>query len=107
MPARRVSRETPRQWVPSFDQRVTQWMSVWMSSMGSAWSSSQVHEVSAPLSSRMPNLHSDVSIRGEGPAESTGKSSVRYCPGGRFGSLSRRRPPKPREITAICPLSRA
>jgi hypothetical protein len=36
-------------------------------------------------------------IRGVGPAESTGKSRVRYCPGGRPGTDSRRRPPKPRD----------
>ena len=38
-----------------------------------------------------------------GPADSTGKSSVRYCPGGMRGSLSRRRAPKPLEKTAILP----
>jgi hypothetical protein len=34
-------------------------------------------------------------IRGVGPAERTGKSSVRYWPGGSCGLLSRLRPLKP------------
>src|SRR6266511_3340582 len=46
-------------------------------------------------------------VRGVGPAESTGKSRVRYWPGGtRFAtSDSRRLPTNPREMkrSAICP----
>src|SRR5918997_252579 len=42
-PSRRVSTETPSQVVPSFDHLVTQWMSVVISSGGSARNSSQVH----------------------------------------------------------------
>jgi hypothetical protein len=38
---------------------------------------------------------------GVGPADSTGKSVVRYCPGGSFASAGVRRPEKPREMTAI------
>ena len=43
--ANRVSRETPRQAVPSFDQLVTQWMSVVTSSAGSARNCSQFQRV--------------------------------------------------------------
>jgi hypothetical protein len=35
------------------------------------------------------------------PADKTGKSVVRYCPGGSFASAALRRPEKPREIIPI------
>ena len=73
-----VSSDTPRHVVPSFDQRVTQWMSVVMSSAGSAMNSSHVQLVTTSDSVRMPKVHSGVAMRGVGPAESTGKSAVRY-----------------------------
>src|SRR4051794_40536906 len=76
-------------------------MSVAMSSVGSAWSSAQLHEDRAPDSGRMVNCHSAVSIRGVGPAERTGKSSVRNWPGGRSGLDWRERPEKPLETTAM------
>src|SRR5215211_443138 len=47
----------------------------------------------------MEKSHSSTGVRGVGPAESTGKPSSRYCPGGRETSLSvcLRRPRNPRE----------
>src|SRR5688572_29266836 len=89
-----VSSDTPRQLVPSFDQCVTQWMSVDTSSIFNAMNSSQFH-VFAPDSVRIVNSHSAVSTAGVGPADSTGKSRTSVCPGGRFSSRSRLRPPNP------------
>lgn len=56
-----------------------------------------VHARDPPRSSRIVKLHAPVSIRGVGPADSTGKSVVRYCPGGNRSFVSRRRAPKPRD----------
>src|SRR5262249_25576043 len=39
--------------------------------------------------------------RGVGPADSTGKSVVKYCPGGSFAFSALCRPEKPRETMAI------
>ena len=60
----------------SFVQCVTQWMSTVTSSTPSACISSQVHEWSVPVSSLISNVHSSVSMRGVGPALSTGQSST-------------------------------
>src|SRR4030095_6172122 len=46
----------------------------------------------APHDSELP---ASSGMRGVGPAERTGKSSVRYCPGGSCRPLSRLRPRKP------------
>ena len=52
-----------------------------------------------PTSPSIENVQASRCTRGVGPAERTGKSRVRYCPGGsREGSTSARRPMKPREI---------
>ncbi|GAA3022787.1 hypothetical protein GCM10017559_54930 [Streptosporangium longisporum] len=40
-----------------------------------------------------------------GPADRTGKSSVRYCPGGRSGLAARRRPKNPGETMPMTPTS--
>src|SRR5215203_6557979 len=95
----RVSTETPSQLVPSFDHLVTQWMSVVISSEASARNSSQVHFLGSSTSPTIERSHSSREVRGVGPAESTGNPSTRYCPGGRWVSLSGclRRPRKPRE----------
>ena len=77
-----TSSETPAQRVSSFDHLVTQWMSFVIVSMGSAFSSSHVHEPGSSTAPTIAKLHSSSGTCGVGPAESTGKSSVRYWPGG-------------------------
>src|SRR5437764_6411114 len=70
-------------------------------SLGSARNSSQPHDTGSSTAPRIVKLHSSSGVRGVGPAESTGKSSVTYWPGGtRPESVSGRRPRprKPREI---------
>src|SRR3954471_8731087 len=94
--ARRVSSETPRHSVPSFDQLVTQWMSTVTESAGRAPSSCHDHVCRVPSSVATHSSHSSWSTCGVGPAESTGKSPVRCCPGGSRSSRSRGRPWKPR-----------
>src|SRR5688572_2511534 len=57
-----------------------------------------------PASVVMVNSQVSSGMRGVGPAESTGKSSVRYCPGGSDGS-DRPRPVKPGEtidMPSVC-----
>src|SRR5262245_13861072 len=83
MPSRSVSIATPSQVVSSFVHFVTQLMSTSTSSLGSARNSSQDHRVSScPASVSIVKDQSDSGVCGVGPADSTGKSSVRYCPGG-------------------------
>src|SRR5918995_111504 len=96
-PSRRVSTETPSHLVPSFDHLVTQWISLVISSEGSSLHSSQVHLLGSSTSPTMEKSHSSSGVRGVGPAESTGKPSSRYCPGGSAVSWVLRRPLKPRE----------
>src|SRR5438067_6227833 len=107
MPSSSVSRDTPVQVVSSFDHLVTQWMSTVTVSPGSARSSSHVHETGSSTAPWIVKLHQSIGWCGVGPAESTGKSSVTYWPGGtRDGSASaRRRPWKPREIGDIVRVS--
>src|SRR5215212_5105554 len=85
----------PSQLVPSFDHLVTQWMSVVISSEGSARNSSQDHRLGSSTLPPIERYHSSKGVRGVGPAESTGKPSTRYCPGGGgvapSGGLRRRR----------------
>src|SRR5918995_2326543 len=96
-PSRRVSTETPSHMVPSFDHLVTQWISLVISSEGSARNSSQLHLLGSSISPTMEKSHSSSGVRGVGPAERTGKPSSRYCPGGSAVSCLLRRPKKPRE----------
>src|SRR5215471_5964754 len=74
-------------------------MSVVTVSAGSARNSSQVHCAGvAPPSTR--KSHSSSGVCGVGPAERTGKSSVRYWPGGSLPSgPSLRRPRNPRDTS--------
>ncbi len=85
MPSSSVSSETPRQWVPSLDHWVTQWMSVVMSSAGSAVNCFQSHLVESPVSVVIVNFQVAVLTGGVGPAWRTGKPCSRYWPGGSFG----------------------
>src|SRR5215213_11428801 len=91
--------ETPSHLIPSFDHLVTQCMSFVISSEGSPLNSSQVHLLGSSISPTMEKSHSSRGVRGVGPAESTGKPSSRYCPGGSWVSCSvrLRRPKKPLE----------
>src|SRR3954466_15460665 len=92
------SMATPSQAVLSFDHEVTQWMSRVTLVCGSALNSDQLHT----LTGRGPTFSVKVqfagSIRGVGPAVSTGKLSTRCCPGGirSDGSDPDWRPVKPR-----------
>src|SRR5690606_18478504 len=95
--ARSTSRETPCQRVSSLDQVVTQWMSTVGVSYGSAVSSVQLQRCTRPVSVVTVNSQRSSGTTGVGPADRTGKSSVRYWPGGSRASSPRRLPRKPRE----------
>src|ERR1700730_4228069 len=78
-------------------------MSTVPASVGSARNSSQLQRWGLSTSPVMEKSHCSRRVWGVGPAESTGKSSVTYWPGGtREGSATgRRRPVKPRLIGDI------
>src|SRR3954453_21544854 len=102
----RVSTLTPANQVSNFDQVVTQWMSPRYSEPGSACASSQVQVVGFATLPSTLMLQVSGAIRGVGSAVSTGQSApTSYCPGGRRGSRSRRRPKKPRVgvVTGVDP----
>src|SRR5580658_10136990 len=94
----RVSRETPSQDVRSFDQRVTQCKSTVAASLSKLRKDFQSHRRKTFLPSSITNSHLSREISGVGPADKTGKSVVRYCPGGSFTSVGERRPAKPLEM---------
>src|SRR5207237_9648585 len=98
-----VSSDTPRHDVSSFDHFVTQWMSTVIRSLGSAANCSQVQDLGSSTSPRISKLHDSSEWCGVGPAESTGKSGVTYCPGGTLpdSDSSLRRPRNPREIGGV------
>src|SRR6266545_5376927 len=99
--------DTPSQTVSSFDHFVTQWMSTVKVSLGRARNSSHDHVTGSPAPS-IVNVHSSSGVCGVGPAESTGKSSVTYCPGGTrpSGPPLRGRALKPRETKPVTTLQR-
>src|SRR4029077_19159763 len=94
MPLSSVSTDTPSHVVSSLDHLVTQWMSRVTVSLGNARSSSHVQCFSSSTSPSTENDHCASAVGGVGPAESTGKSRTRYCPGGKRASRdsSRGRP---------------
>src|SRR5262245_2505935 len=96
-----VSSETPSQDVPSFDHRVTQCKSAVMVSAGKSRNDFQSQRRKTSVPSSMVNSHWSSGMCGVGPADKTGKSVVRYCPGGSFTSAALRRPEKPREMILI------
>src|ERR1043166_7207595 len=96
-----VSRETPSQEVPSFDHRVTQCRSTTKVSVGKWRNDLQSHLRSTFVPSSITNSQRSTDTCGVGPADKTGKSVVRYCPGGSFTSAALRRPEKPREMISI------
>src|ERR1700758_1344691 len=102
MSASRVSRETPSQDVPSFDHRVTQCKSTVTVSLGRLRNDFQSHRCKTFLPSSITNSHFSSGTCGVGPADKTGKSVVRYCPGGSLTSVGLRRPETPREMIPIC-----
>src|SRR5215472_16815473 len=102
MPSSSVSTLTPCHTVSSFDHFVTQWISTVISSLGSARNSSHVQLRGSLTSPLMVKFHRSGGVCGVGPADSTGKSLVTYCPGGtRPGGAPSRRPLKPRDIIGI------
>src|SRR6201997_1623180 len=96
-----VSSETPSQDVPSFDHRVTQCRSTVKVSVGKSRNDFQSHRRRTFVPSSITNSHWSSGMCGVGPADKTGKSVVRYCPGGSFTSAALRRPEKPREMAPI------
>src|SRR3954447_14840598 len=93
----RVSTLTPANHVSNFDHVVTQWIAPRYSERGSGCASSQVQLVGDSTRPSTVMLHVSGAMRGVGSAVSTGQSvPTSYCPGGRRGSRSRRRPKKPR-----------
>src|SRR5690348_16146082 len=91
---------TPFHFVSSLVHLVTQLISTVTVSVGSCWNADQLHETGDLTRPSIRNDHRSSSVCGVGPAESTGKSVTRYCPGGKRFSTSggRRRPRNPREI---------
>src|ERR687894_2342031 len=83
-------------------------MSTVTSSLGSARNSSQVQRRGSSTSPMIEKSHCSSGRCGVGPADRTGKSLVRYWPGGtRPLGASSRRPRKPREVIGgILPPSR-
>src|SRR5450755_4210225 len=78
-------------------------MSTTNSSTGSLRNASQVQRVGLPTKPSIEKLQRSSGVLGVGPADSTGKSAVKYCPGGiRLASCaSRRLPTKPRETNGL------
>src|SRR5215475_5767912 len=72
-----------------------------MVSAGKSRNDFQSHRRKTSVPSSIVNSHSSSDTCGVGPADKTGKSVVRYCPGGSFTSAARRRPEKPREMIPI------
>lgn len=99
--ARSVSSDTPSQVVPNLDQRVTQCRSTVTVSVGNSRKDFQSHRCKTLLPSSIANFQRSSEMRGVGPADKTGKSVVRYWPGGNFASADVRRPENPRETIAI------
>src|SRR6185312_471185 len=104
-PSRRSSISTPLQRVSNLDQVVTQWMSRVSSVWGSALISAHVQLRTGFGPIFRVKRHSSVATRGVGPADNTGKSVTRCCPGGSRLALAgaSRRPMNPR-VTIFAPL---
>ncbi len=92
------STSTPSQAVSNFDHAVTQWMSRVILVCGSALKSAHDHSATGLARTFSVNFQSSIEMRGLGPADSTGKSSVTNWPGGSLLATSRGgcRPPNPR-----------
>src|SRR5260370_14253516 len=75
-------------------------MSLVTCSVGSLRNSSHDQLRGLSISPSMTKLHSATGIRGVGPADNTGKSLTRYCPGGKreLLAVSRRLPRNPRDM---------
>src|ERR1017187_949215 len=102
MPAacNKSSTVTPLQGVSNFDHLVTQWMSPRHTVCGRASNSFQLQLASGFGPSLIVNLQPSRSTRGVGPFARTGKSSVRYWPGGSRRAISSLggRPENPRVV---------
>ena len=103
--AKMSSTSTPSQAVSNFDHAVTQWMSRVIFDCGSALNSAHDHSATGLARTFSVNVQSSVEMRGLGPADSTGKSSVTYWPGGSLLVTSRGgcRPPNPRVTITSTP----
>src|SRR5262245_23268065 len=76
-------------------------MSTVMVSAGNSRNDFQFHRPRTSVPSSIVNSHLSRGTRGVGPADRTGKSDVRYWPGGSFASDALRRPEKPREMAPM------
>src|ERR1043165_5507116 len=78
-------------------------MSLVIASAGSDWNSFHVQRRGSSISPSIVNVHWSRLTRGVGPAERTGKSVTRYCPGGtrELEVVSRRLPLNPLETNPI------
>src|SRR5919204_2526868 len=100
---------TPRHFVSSFVHVVTHEMSTTKSCAGSRWNSSQLHLAGCRTSPSSVKVHFVRSVLGVGPADSTGKSVTRCCPGGMRSFVAagaERRPTKPRVTNRCSPTAR-
>src|SRR5580704_19762327 len=77
-------------------------MSTVMVSVGKSRNDFQSHFRRIFVPSSITNSHRSSAMCGVGPADKTGKSVVRYCPGGSLTSVGVRRPEKPREMIPTC-----
>src|SRR5439155_9528384 len=95
-----VSRLTPLQRMSSFAHLVTQLISTVQSRGPSAWNAAQSQLMGSRTRPSIENDQRSSGMRGVGPAERTGKSLVRYWPGGTRPAAPvsgvDRRPTKPR-----------
>jgi hypothetical protein len=73
-----MSTDTPRHTVSSLVHFVTQWMSRVTSSSGTARNSRHVQDFLVSPPCVIENVQSSSGVCGVGPADSTGKPSVRY-----------------------------
>src|SRR3712207_9577757 len=90
-PSSRVSTDTPRQTVSTFDHFVTQWMSQVTSSLGSARNSSHVQRRGSSSSPTTEKSHRSRGVWGGGAAGRAGKPRGKdWARGGRAGMGERR-----------------
>ena len=93
----------PARWCSSFDHLVTQCRSTVTSCVGSARNAAQSQLCTCPVSVVILNSQSSSRTRGVGPADSTGKSAVRYWPGGSSARSERARPVNPGDTIPMWP----
>src|SRR5580698_3084361 len=81
-------------------------MSVVIPSLGNSRNCDQLHVRVAPFSATTENSQALSKIEGVGPADKTGKSFVRYWPGGRAPLSRRRLPTNPGVVSGVSSMRR-